>query len=265
VTPTVAIVGAGITGLSCAGALAGDARAVVLDRVPVPGGVHGWDTPQTRQAVEAARLAGAVLHLGETAIRWDGRTLVSVGQDGVRSTPAVALVIAAGSRPLGRAELGLAGPRPAGILAATVACHLSETGVLIGRRPAVIGGGDWASRAVQRLFEAGAEAIELIAPGGVLRAIPDSPRLTVRSGAAVAVEGGARVTAVRVEGGERIECDALVLAHSLAPLRNVDGAVWSGLRTVYAQPSGDPLTAGAAADAGARAAAEVLHAIRAAA
>ncbi len=260
-TVTVAIVGAGITGLYCASALTAETRAVVFDRIPVPGGVHGWDNPRTRRAVSAAERSGAALHLGETAIRWDGQVLLSVGQDGVRSTPAAALVIAAGSRPLGRAELGLAGPRPAGILAATVACHLSETGVLIGRRPAVIGGGDWAARTVERLLDAGAEAIELIAPDGTMRSIPDSPRLTVRTGTPVGVEGGARVTAVRVEGDGRIECDALVLAHRLAPLRNVDGAVWSGPRTVYAQPVDDPLTVDGAAEHGEQAAAEVMQAI----
>ena len=68
--------------------------------------------------------------------------------------------------------------------------------------------------------------------------------MTVRTAAPVAVEGAARVAALRLDGGERVECDALVLAHGLAPLRNVDGAVWEGARTVYAQPAGDPTDGG---------------------
>jgi len=254
---TVVIVGAGLTGLACAASLPGRIRPVVVDRIPVPGGVHGWDSDQTRSAEAAVRSRGAILHLGETAVRWDGEELLVMGQDGARRISARALVIAAGSRPLGRAELGLAGPRPAGILAATVACHLSETGLLAGRRPAVVGGGDWAVRAVGELLHAGAEHIQVVTPGGVLRRFPESPALTVRTATPVAVEGGPRVSALRLQGGERVECDALVLAHGLVPLRNVDGAVWEGARTVYAQPADDPATVSAARHAGAVAAAEV--------
>jgi hypothetical protein len=41
-----------------------------------------------------------------------------------------------------------------------------------------------------------------------------------------------------------------VLAHGLSPLRNVDGAVWDGRRTIYAQPLSDPMTVEAAQAAG---------------
>jgi hypothetical protein len=81
--------------------------------------------------------------------------------------------------------------------------------------------------------------------------------VTVRKATPVAVEGGPRVSALRLHGGERVECDALVLAHGLVPLRNVDGAVWEGARTVYAQPADDPATVPAAQRAGAAAALEV--------
>jgi hypothetical protein len=256
-TDSVAIVGAGLTGLGCAASLGDGIRPVIVDRIPVAGGVHGWDNDQTRSAVAAAAARGAVFHLGETAIRWDGEELLVIGQDGARRIRARALVVAAGSRPLGRAELGLAGPRPAGILAATVACHLSETGLLAGRRPAVVGGGDWAARTVGELLHAGAERVSVIAPTGVLRPFPESPALIIRGGAPVAVEGAARVSALRLQGGDRVECDALVLAHGLVPLRNVDGAVWEGARTVYAQPGGDPATVAAARSAGSAAAAAV--------
>ena len=45
----VAIVGAGITGLACAAALRGHARVVLVDRIPVAGGVHGWQTVETAE------------------------------------------------------------------------------------------------------------------------------------------------------------------------------------------------------------------------
>ena len=260
--PVVAIVGAGITGLACARTLAPHARAEVIDRIPVPGGVLGWDHPTTRFLSEDAQLAGVALHLGETAIRWDGQTLMSIGPDGVRRIDADALVIAAGARPRSRAELGLTGPRPAGILPATVACHLSETGLLLGRRPAVVGGGDWAARAVERLLHAGAETIQLVAPAGLLRPMPESDRIQLRTGPRpVAVAGLHRVGALELTGGETIECDAVVLAHELVALRNVDGAVWNGARTVYAQPLEDPATVDGAIAAGKQAAHEALELI----
>ena len=73
VAVTVAIVGAGVTGLACAAALG--RSAVVVDRIPVCGGVLGFDHAHTRRLESAARDAGAVLHLGETAITWDGAEL----------------------------------------------------------------------------------------------------------------------------------------------------------------------------------------------
>lgn len=261
---TVAIVGAGLTGLACAAALAGGARPVVIDRIPVAGGVHGWDRSETRAARAAAERAGAALHLGETAIRWDGRELVVMGPEGVRRIIASALVVAAGARPLGRAELGLAGPRPAGILPATVACHLSETGLLIGRRPAVLGGGDWACRAASHLLAAGAEMVQVVAPDGPLREFPPDARVQVQTATATAVEGGPRVTGL-LTGAGRLACDALVLAHGLSPLRNVDGAVWDGRRTIYAQPLWDPMTVEAARAAGHAAAAQAADLLKRAA
>ena len=51
-----------------------------------------------------------------------------------------------------------------------------------------------------------------------------------------------------------IACDAVVLAAGLVPLRNVDGAVVDGVRTVYAQPCDDVGSIGAAEAAGRRAA-----------
>lgn len=249
----VVIVGAGITGLSCAHELRGEAEVTLVDRVPVTGGVHGWDEPETRELTAAC---GARMLLGATAVRWDGGHLLVIGQDGAEQLPAAALVIATGTRPLGRAELGIAGPRPAGVVAATVAVHLAENGLLVGRRPLIVGGGDWAVRAAEELLDAGAESVTVACPDGVRASgLVGDGRMTVLPGARPAAVGGRpRVELVELAGGERVECDALVLAHGVVPLRNVDGAVWDGPRTVYAQPLADPASVEGARSAGSEAA-----------
>jgi Pyridine nucleotide-disulphide oxidoreductase len=233
---TVAIVGAGVTGLACAAQLG--RAAIVVDRVPVCGGVLGWDDAATRRLEAAARGAGAGFALGETAITWDGELLVTMGQDGARRIPAAALVIAGGARPLNRAELRIDGDRPHGVVSATVACHLAETGVVVGRRPAIVGDGDWARRAEAELRHAGAEPLRV-------------------AGRPLAVRGTVRVEELVCDDGT-VACDAVVLAHGLVPLRNVDGAVADGIRTVYAQPCDDPGTIAGAEEAGRRAAEAAL-------
>jgi hypothetical protein len=257
---TAVVVGAGLTGLACAADLAADMRVDVLDRIPVTGGVHGWRAPETVSLTRLAQARGVHLRLGVTAIRWDGGVLVGVGPDGVVRLAAEALVVAGGSRPLTRAELGLAGARPAGVLPAPVACHLAENGLLVGRAPCVVGGGDWAQRAAHELSAAGAH-VTVVAPDGLLRAMPAGVRVLERL-APEAIEGAPRVTGL-CAGGERIACDAVVLAHGLAPLRNVDGAVWEGPATIFAQPVADPATAAAAIAAGEQAAVDVRSLLRA--
>ena len=71
------------------------------------------------------------------------------------------------------------------------------------------------------------------------------------------VRGAARVTGLLLDSGEMVACDAVVLAHRLAALRNVDGAVLDGSRTVYAQPLADPASVEGARSAGEQAAAAV--------
>ena len=252
---TIAIVGAGITGLACAAELAPGERVEVFDRIPVAGGVHGWRASETVALGRAALRAGAIFRLGVTAIRWAEGQLVAVGPEGVYRVAGAALVVAAGTRPLTRAELGLAGGRPAGVVPAPVACHLAENGLLAGRRPGVVGGGDWAHRACRELLAAGADAVTVLAPDGLRRPMPDG--VDVMEGRSpTAVESGPRVTAL-LAGEVRIACDAVVLAHGLVPLRNVDGAVWDTPDVVHAQPLDDPATVAGAREAGLRAAAAV--------
>jgi thioredoxin reductase len=253
---TVAVVGAGITGLACAARLARHEAVAAFDRIPVAGGVHGWRAPETADLHRDALRAGVGFHLGVTAIRWDDGRLVAVGPDGVHRVHARALVVAAGARPLTRAELGIAGGRPAGVVPAPVACHLAENGLLVGHRPCVVGGGDWAHRACRELLAAGATTVAVLAPDGVRRPLPPGVEV-VEGPAPTAVEGGPRVTGL-IAGDVHLACDAVVLAHGLAPIRNVDGAVWDGPAVVYAQPLEDPASVAGARAAGERAADEVL-------
>ena len=199
--------------MACARELAGRARTVVVDRRPMEGADH-----------EA------------TAISWDGAVLLTMGPAGLVEIAADALVIATGTRPLGRAELGLVGTRPAGVLSAPAACELAEQGRLRPARPAVIGGGDWAARAVAALVGVGAEHVTVVAPDGILTPLPPSRRITIHEGVRpLAVGGDPQVERLECDGAA-FDCDAIVLAHGLAPVRNVDGAVSQGVRTVYAQP-----------------------------
>jgi Pyridine nucleotide-disulphide oxidoreductase len=221
---TIAIVGAGASGAACAQALAGLARTVVVERRPGPDA-----------------------DVRATAIRWDGRALLAVGAAGPVEIAAAALVVATGAHPLGRAELGLAGTRPNGVLPAPAACELAEHGLFRPSRPVVIGGGRWAARATAALAEMGA-AVTVVAPEGLLvameTAIAVHERLTP-----LAVRGDPQVERLECEGAA-FECDGIVLAHGLVPVRNVDGAVCRGERTVYAQPTADPPSGAASQTAG---------------
>jgi hypothetical protein len=252
VSDGVVIVGAGITGLACAAALG--ERTVVVDRIPVPGGVHGWERPETAALVD--RCAGRLL-LGSTAIRWDGERLLAVGPAGVERLAATVLVVASGARPRGRAELGIAGDRPAGVVPATVACHLAENGLPVGRRPLILGGGDWAARAAHELLAAGATDVRVLAPDGLLRSMPPGAAVS-EGGTVAAVRGRRRVERVELSDGGELACDALVLAHGLVAARNVDGAVLHGTKVVYAQPLDDPASV-AGAEAAGRACAEQVR------
>ena len=105
---------------------------------------------------------------------------------------------------------------------------------------------------------AGAEHVTVVAPDGILTPLPPSDRITVHEGLApLSVGGDPQVERLECDGAA-FDCDAIVLAHGLAPVRNVDGAVSEGVRTVYAQPLDDPRTEDGARRAGAEAARAAL-------
>lgn len=231
----VAIVGAGEAGLACARALAGRARTVVVDRRP-----------------------GEAADLEATAIRWDGSLLLAMGVAGPAEIAADALVIATGTRPLSRAELGLVGTRPRGVVSAPAACELAKQGLLRPGRAVVIGGGYWAARAVAALVAADANEVIVVAPDGVRVPLAGSQRVTVHEHLAPIGIAGDPVVARLECDGVTVSCDVVVLAHGLTAVRNVDGAVEDGVRTVYAQPLDDPPTAALSQRAGAEAAQTAL-------
>lgn len=235
----VGIVGSGEAGLACSIALHARADIVMVERLPVLGGEH-WRALSA--VVEDARRAIGVVRACALAIRWNGRQLLSVGPTGAYTDRLDALVIATGHRPYTRTELGLEGSRCAGVLPATVALHLLQHRVVIGRRPVVIGTTRWARLVAHELVVRGIEP-RVLAPA-------DSPKpayeqianagITLCGGARpIAVAGESRVTGIRYvndNGGDaRLACDAIVLAHGSVPMRNVDGAIFAGARIVYAQ------------------------------
>ncbi len=228
----IAIVGAGASGLACAEALAGLVRTVVVERGPAPGA-----------------------DVRATAIRWDGRALLAMGPSGPVEIAAAGLVIATGTRPLGRAALGLAGSRPQGVLPAPAACELAAHGLFTPSNPVVIGGGRWAARAVARLLEA-SPAVTVVAPDGLLVPI-DAPAVVHEGLTPLAVRGDPRVERLECADAS-FECDGVVLAHGLVPVRNVEGAVHRGERTAYAQPTVDPPSGAASRAAGVDAALTAL-------
>jgi thioredoxin reductase len=228
----IAIVGAGASGLACAEALAGRSNTVVVERRPARGA-----------------------DVRATAIRWDGRALHAMGPSGPVEIAAAALVIATGTHPLGRAALGLAGSRPQGVLPAPAACGLAAHGLFTPSNPVVIGGGRWAARAVAALVDAGA-LVTVVAPDGLLGPI-DAPAVVHERLTPLAVRGDPRVERLECDNAA-FECDGIVLAHGLVPVRNVDGAVHGGERTAYAQPAVDPPSGAASLTAGVDAALTAL-------
>jgi len=254
----VTVVGAGRTGLLAARTLAeAGARVTLVERLPAPGGQEPERDTATRLA-EHARRAGVRLRLGTLAVRWDGERLDVLGVDGADRLYSGALVIATGTRPATRGELGIAGDRFAGVVPGSAALHLTESGVLLGHRPIVLGGGSLAASCVRALAAARADHVTVVAPDGVLDAGAARADSVLDGWCVESALGSPRVTAVTIACDgcrERLAADALVLAHRRVPMRNVEGAVRDGPGVVFCHSSADPKTlqdAAAAAERGVR-------------
>jgi D-hydroxyproline dehydrogenase subunit alpha len=237
----VAVVGAGIAGLAVAAELAARARVIVLDRLPVPGGVLPFDFPAIRRLEQRCQSAGVQWLLGTTAVRWQRGRLLAAGPRGVQWLDAGHLVFAGGCRPATAAELPIAGPRLAGVLAAPVAIHLAEAKVTLGHHVVVIGTGDWAHAARHAIAR---QRCEVTVIAGQSDSAPSFEYDGLISGwAPVAVSGTGRVSGLVLErAGQQytITCDAVILAGSMRPLRNVDGAIHDPAEHVtFVQPAAE--------------------------
>ena len=235
----VVVVGAGLCGLAAATALAEQGHEVtVVDRLPAIGGLAGWEDATARSLDAEGRRRGVQQRLGATALRWTAPgdaddapgSLLLAAPGEITHLAADHLVIAAGTRPATPAELHLAGDRPAGVLAATVAEHLAGARVTLGRQALLYGVSHWAALVAHRLAARGARLAVLGQPGaerpawadtwlgtGILRSVHGRPRLE-------------RVAWSATPDGElhQHDADALVIAAPARPLRNVEGAVFAG-------------------------------------
>lgn len=235
-TPVI-VVGAGPSGLGCALALASALPVVVVERIPVLGGTAGWDHPSLRACAERAADLGVTFRLGESALRWDGRSLLITGPGACATLNAEHLFYAGGLRPATAAVLKLTGDRPAGILPATVVEHLLQAGVPLWRTVVVIGEGHWAGTIARKARRLGSRVIAIGRQAPWADERHDRP-------AAWSAAGRDRVTAIRLvyddPSGQRqleLACDGIVLAEQPVPNRNIDGAVLTGAQDVtYVQP-----------------------------
>jgi NADPH-dependent 2,4-dienoyl-CoA reductase/sulfur reductase-like enzyme len=245
VADRIVIVGGGIAGLAAAASLAERAEVRVIERLPAPGGTWEFDHPVVKRLVRECGAQGVRLEWGDTALRWKDHRLLVIGPGRRAWIEADHLVFAGGSRPATPAELPLFGSRAAGVFVATVAHHLLQGRVAIGRRIVVCGSGYWADMVVKEL-PAGTHVTVV----GDSRHVPPAP-----TGVSIDVWQGHRPVEVighdRVEmlvtdaGGRRAElrCDAVVLAGDLKPLRNVDGAISDAPDITFIQPTAPVLTA----------------------
>ena len=223
---SVGVIGAGVAGLAAAIELSSSGSVTVYDRLPVAGGVLGYEDPLVGDLARRCHDAGVRWMLGTTTVRWARPRLLTVGPAGIRWVEHTHLIYAGGTRPATQAELGIAGPRLAGVLPATVALHFAEAKVLLGHQIVFVGTGDWAHAAARVIAEHPCQ-ITVVASDGA--ATPEFRHEALWSGwTPVSVAGAGRVSSLTLErdGVERsLSCDAVVLADRPRPLRNVDGAV----------------------------------------
>lgn len=236
---SVAVVGSGQSGLICAERLAHRGIDVTLvERLPQLGGLQ--PEADIDHLVGAVRAAGIRCELGTMAVRFQDGNLQTLGIDGAATRRVDALVVTTGTRPATRAELGVAGDRCAGVLPGPVALHLIESGVLPGRYPIIVGGGQLAAECAVLLIRAGAVRVTVVAPDGLHARFPDGVE-THAHWTITSIHGSRRVSSVTLDSpGETLACDAVILASGRRPLRNIEGAVFEGPSVVFCHSTADP-------------------------
>jgi len=224
-TERVVVIGAGIAGLAAAAELADERAITLIDRLPAVGGECGFEHPVVRSLTAACRNAGVSFLLGTTALRWSSGRVLVAGPGSIRWLEADRLLFAGGCRPGTAAELRLAGSRLAGVVSATVAIHLLDAGVRLGRNPVLLGETDFAAEVAGRLRRSGAP-VRVVAPEAA--ATPSYADEWWPGWRGSRARGTGRVRELEIARGERREwlaCDAVILADGIRPLRNVDGAI----------------------------------------
>lgn len=231
----VVVVGAGIAGLAAAAELAGQRAVTVIDRLPACGGETGYEHPLVR-SLQAACLDGdASFLLGTTALRWTNGRLLVAAPGSIHWLDADRLVYAGGCRPGTPAELRLAGSRLGGVVSATVAVHLLDAGVRLGRNPILLGESDFAADVAARLRRT-RTPVRVVAPEAT--ATPAYADEWWPGWRGARARGMGRVRELEIARGDRREwlaCDAVILADGIRPLRNVDGAVAAGDPATFVQ------------------------------
>ena len=228
--------------MSC-GALLADAGLDVslVERLPAAGGQE--PERETQDAASRLERRGVRFLLGTLAVRFDGGSLITLGVDGEQRMPCDFLVVATGTRPATRGELGITGDRCAGVLPGSAMLHLLEVGLLPGHRPVVYGDGSRAIHCAELLLRGGATVATLVASERPPAELPEGVGLCVPY-TVESVRGTDRVTTVSLahEGGgppAEVAADALILAAGERPMRNIEGAVQAAPGVVFCQADAD--------------------------
>lgn len=242
----VVVVGGGPAGMAAAlGARdAGAERVLILDRGAEPGGIlnqcihSGFGLHYLKEELTGPEYAERFLtrvldhdvdllpsaYVAGMAVDSDGGKAVRVmsATRGLQSVAARSVVLAMGCRERTRAAVRIPGERPAGVFTAGLAQKLvNQTGVLPGRRVAILGSGDIGLIMARRLTLEGCEVV------GVFELMPHANGLhrnVVQCLEDFDIPLHLSTTVVHIHGRERVE--RLTVAPVDADLRPIAARAW---------------------------------------
>ena len=141
----MAVVGAGIAGLAAAAELSARGHVTLLDRLPVAGGVLGYEADVVRELEGRCAATGVRAYARATAIRWTDRRALDRGAGGIAGTTSTPRLRR--RRPPGtQAELRIPGRGSPACCRRRWRSTSPRPSVVLGRRVAIVGAGDWAAR-----------------------------------------------------------------------------------------------------------------------
>jgi hypothetical protein len=228
-TSNLIVVGAGISGLTAALEVSKYQPTTLVDRLPIYGGLNaGYENSDAKTLEHLCRKSGVRMMLGTTALRWSPeRGLLLVGPAGIEWLPGKQLIFAGGIRPSISSELGILGDRTSGIFPGMVAYHLLKTGIRLGNRVILLGGGDWAMKTGKLMAKQGCKITLL--PFNETKLRPDFADEWWPDWEPISVHGKGRISEVILTRGglqERLLCDAFILTARMRPIRNIEGAIY---------------------------------------